>query len=111
MGEDAEPARFLDEIPSGSQASFRVRTASGATYELDLRAQTARRLRWDGERLEMPSDGLRHDGEVLPLLRFERCRVGEHLVLLLAGVSDDPRIMFTVRRTTPVVSILEISHR
>ncbi|WP_210508100.1 hypothetical protein [Naasia sp. SYSU D00057] len=111
MVEDAEPARFLDEIPSGSQAPFRVRTASGALCALGLRAQTVRRLRWDGERLEMPSDALRHDGDALPLLRFERCRVGEDSVVLLTGVSDEPSIIFTVRRTTPVVSIPEISHR
>jgi len=88
---------LMDEV----SGQFRVYTASGSTYWLDLdRYEMCRIPVWNDPERE---HSLRRDGSTVRVLRVVECTVGRrmHLLIDLAVEGVDA----TVRLSTPVVAI------
>lgn len=92
----------VDSLPQDATGTYVVRTKTSC-YLLDLDQRKAVRCPGLG-----PVDGwdiaqLRKDGTDVTLVEW-RVKVGERMVLVLSGVAEDPEV-YTLRQTTPVVSI------
>jgi hypothetical protein len=96
------------DVCMGCTGQWTLRTASGATYVLDLDARTALRTSRP-VRLGHDADvdrSLRRDGQPVPLLDMEPVRVGEPAVLTLAGlVAGISANAVTFRRTSTVTVV------
>lgn len=93
-------------LEDSSTGVWLVRTETSA-YRLDLDARLASRLPGDGvtpDSDEVFVAALRKDGLVWSLDELVHCSIGEPMVILAHGISDDPDVS-TVRRTTFVQSI------
>lgn len=92
----AEPGASTTSLDGVASGSWRVETASGSVYRLDLDEQTLRRINDDY--------ALRRDGEVLPLHRVLRCDVGVGGNFAIEVVDD----AVTFRLTSTILSITRI---
>lgn len=94
---------IVKSLMDAVEGAYRVRTAA-STYIIDLDRNVIRRAPRTGD-----DEGalLRRDDELITLLEVKECTVGRPLELLVdlhvAGVA------FTVRRSTPVVSIERVA--
>lgn len=98
----------LDNTDTGV---WRIRTATGSWYLLDLKLRTLTRLRSaaapEPEFAGLEAAQLRRDGEQLDLHSVVACRVGERAVFVIQ-VGGDPSVV-TVRDTSPVREIMALS--
>lgn len=93
--------RSLDGVTSGG---YRVTTDSGSVYSLDLDRMIFTRL----PAMDMGADrSLRRDGEQVDLLMLVQCRIGQPAVLIIN--LHWPNVPSTLRRTTPVIAIENVS--
>ena len=95
---------MLTRITDTDFGAYRLRTASGTTYRLDVRPEASTLTRLPVE--DSPDEDydqavLRKDGEPLPLLGVVRAAVGASAAFWVV-VRDG---FATLRMTTPVLSI------
>lgn len=102
---------MMEELIDTDSGTYRIRTATGSHYLLDLDGRTLTRLR---AAVEMAPDyagmepaELRRDGEQLDLHRVITCRVGERAVFVIQ-LREDPSAV-TVRDTSEVQAIVALS--
>lgn len=101
------------EVTDHDTATYRMTSAAGTAYLLDLRppSRTLTRLPFEhdqhpGFALD-PARGLRRDGEPLRLVFLDTLRVGESARFWL-DVREDG--VLTWRETTPITSITELKN-
>ena len=94
-----ETKKTLNADETGSWL-VRTRTSS---YLLNLDTMLGTRNPVSDDGLWKAAD-LREDGQPWTILEIAYCEVGKPLVLLAAGIADDPSTV-TLRKSTPVTSI------
>lgn len=104
--------REIYELTDDDTGDYRLDTASGTSYALDLNPpfRTLRRLPRQNEPTQEFSDltrqqPLRRDGDALPLLQIVRVKVGERASFFVLVRTDG---ILTWRGTTPIVRIVEL---
>lgn len=102
---------MMEELIDTDIGTYRIRTATGSHYLLDLDGRTLTRLR---AAVEMAPDyagmepaELRRDGEQLDLHSVVVCRVGKRGVFAIQ-LRDTPSVV-TVRDTSEVLEITALS--
>jgi hypothetical protein len=96
---------MLTRITDTDFGTYRMRTASGTTYRLNLRPEGSTLTRLpirDSPDEEYDQSVLRKDGEPLPLLGIVRAAVGASAAFWVDVRRDGIR---TFRLTTPVMAI------
>ncbi|WP_156133828.1 hypothetical protein [Pseudarthrobacter phenanthrenivorans] len=102
----------LHQITDGMSGCFAVRTSSGTLYSIDLDSTPRKIVRLAEDRpptedyADLSVSKLRKDGTEIPLLAIGRLTVGEPAQLVLDVRGDG---VVTVRETTPVLSIRQLS--
>lgn len=100
------------DAPSQTNGSFRIRTATGSLYLLDLKGRSLTRfvaaVEPTVDHLEGGMARLRRDGEALFVYGIVRLKVGMPAQFLLQVRTDDPEVR-TLRTTSRVVEIVELS--
>lgn len=106
-------AHMVDVVFDSQAGSFRIRTATGSLYLLELEARRLTRFAAAVEpsvdHLDVGTSVLRRDGETLHLHKLISLSVGLPAVFLLQVRIDDPAVP-TLRCTSRVVEILPLAH-
>jgi hypothetical protein len=104
---------MIDVVLDSQAGSFRIRTATGSLYLLELEARRLTRFAAAVEpsvdHLDVGMSILRRDGEPLHLHKLISLSVGLPAVFLLQVRIDDPAVP-TLRCTSRVVEILALAH-
>lgn len=99
---------MTSEASSPAVGAFRIRSATGSLYLLDLAPNTLTRFVAAVEpavdHLEVGMSCLRRDGQALPVQRILRLEVRQPALFLLQVRTDDPEVP-TLRATSRVVEI------
>ena len=99
---------MMNEVTDWDAGTFRIRTATGSLYLLELHERQLTRFPAEVEprveHLEIGTSSLRRDGESLHLHRLIRLTVGLPAIFLLQVRSDDPTVP-TLRSTSSVVQL------
>jgi hypothetical protein len=90
----------VESLMDVAQGAYRVSTASGSSYILDLDADLLCRQADSPTNVEAK---LRRDGEFVELVEIRECSVGKPMFLIIS--LNLPDIPFTTRLTTTVVAI------
>lgn len=102
---------MIEELIDTDSGTYRIRTATGSHYLLDLDRRTLTRLRAAvevaPEYAGMAPAELRRDGEQLELHRVITCRAGDRAVFIVQ-LREDPSVV-TVRDTSQVQEIVALS--
>lgn len=92
--------------------AFRIRSATGSLYLLDLAANTLTRfvaaVDPAVDHLEVGMSCLRRDGQALPVHQILRLEVGQPALFLLQVRTNDPEVP-TLRATSRVVEITRLT--
>lgn len=103
---------MLHDVSDSQHGSFRIRTATGSLYLLELPARRLTRFAAAAEpsidHLHVGTSVLRRDGETLHLHKLIRLTVGLSAVFLLQVRFDDPTVP-TLRSTSRVIEILPLT--
>jgi len=101
---------MVQEVHNGDTGRYRVTTATGSEYVLDLTARTVKRLVAATaplvDYLDVGFSQLRRDGETVELLMLEKCAVGASARYWIQVRADH---VVTLRTTSPVVRIEALS--
>jgi hypothetical protein len=100
-------------VLDSQSGSFRIRTATGSLYLLELEARRLTRFAAAVEpsvdHLDVGASVLRRDGETILLCKLIRLSVGLSAAFLLQVRIDEPAVP-TLRCTSRVVEILPLAH-
>lgn len=103
---------MTSEAFGGESGAFRIRTATGSLYLLDLSASTLTRYVAAVESAEDHLDAgmscLRGDGQPLPVHQVLCLEVGQPALFMLQVSAEDPSAP-TLRATSRIVEIGELS--
>ena len=101
---------MMQELDNADTGRYRVTTATGSEYVLDLTARTVKRLVAATpplvDYLDVGLSQLRCDGETVELLMLEKCAVGASARYWIQVRADH---VVTLRTTSPVVRIEALS--